>query len=55
LTDSALVSWITTVQAASEHGIRIFEPLLNQWKLDNSTADGITNATSTLLDSTLRI
>lgn len=43
------------MQAASEHGIRIFEPLLNQWKLDNSTADGITNATSTLLDSTLRI
>ena len=55
LADAALVNWISTVQAASANGVRIFEPLLNQWQLDNSTADGISDATSTLLDSTLRV
>jgi hypothetical protein len=55
LVTSALVSWVSTVRAASAVGIRIFEPLLNQWQLDNSTTDGITNATSTLLDSALQI
>eukprot|EP01052_Picozoa_sp_SAG31_P039161 SAG31_NODE_5373_length_2578_cov_2.885693_2_plen_714_part_00 len=53
--ESALVNWVTTVQAASISGVRIFEPLLNQWKLDNSTADGITNATRALLDATLHV
>jgi hypothetical protein len=55
LTDAALATWINTVQAASDNGIRIFEPLLNQWKLDNSSADGITNATAAFLDSTLQV
>ena len=55
LAESALANWVTTVQAASDSGVRIFEPLLNQWRPDNSTADGITNATRTLLDATLQV
>eukprot|EP01051_Picozoa_sp_SAG22_P007750 SAG22_NODE_556_length_9120_cov_2.272475_5_plen_956_part_00 len=55
LTDAAQATWINTVQAASDNGIRIFEPLLNQWKLDSSTADGITTATADFLDSTLQV
>ena len=55
LTSEALVAWISTVQAASDNGVRIFEPLLNQWKVDNSTTDGITAATTAFLDSVLQV
>ena len=52
----ALVHWITTVNASANNGGRVFEPLLNQWKLEpNGTADGVTAATKTLLDTTLAI
>ena len=52
ITQDQLVAWEVAVQAAAKTGLRVFEPLLGQWKLEpTQSADGILASTKALLDA----